>query len=584
MTAVALNKLHSEKIMEILLPKFAELGLSPSTLQALAKKGFEEPSPIQAQVIPVLLAGKKDVIGQAQTGTGKTAAFGLPLIEKLSGGAKTIQALVLVPTRELALQVAEEINSLKGNKPLQVAAIYGGQSMREQLRRLDHGVDIVVGTPGRVIDHLERKSLQLNDLHFLVLDEADEMLNMGFIDDVETIIKQANKNKRMLMFSATMAPPLMKIAEKYMGEKEIVAVKKQQLTTNLTTQIYFEVRENDKLEALCRIVDMEDDFYGVVFCRTKVDVDALTRALRDRSYEAEGIHGDIDQNNREKVLKRFRARSITILIATDVAARGIDINDLSHVINYALPQNPEAYVHRIGRTGRAGKQGTAITFITPSEYRKLVFIQKITKTDIQKQQVPKAADVVKRKIERLHTQLQDIIAGGAKDSYQKLAKSLLKDQDPEAVIAAVLQHSFQDEFNETKYKEIAETGERRKAGGGSFVDNQGTARLYIARGSDDGMNPSKLTEWVIQLAKTKPHKISEVQVFDKFSFITVPFAEAEFVIRAFTRPGRDGTRPVVVKHAEGREGKGRAEVRDGRPGRPAPRFEKKERKFDKKKP
>jgi ATP-dependent RNA helicase DeaD len=545
--------------MEKLLPKFAELGLSASTLKALAKKGFEEPSPIQAQVIPVLLAGKKDVIGQAQTGTGKTAAFGLPLIEKLSGGGKSVQALVLVPTRELALQVAEELNSLKGEKSLQIAAIYGGQSMREQLRRLEHGVDIVVGTPGRVIDHLERKSLQLNALKFLVLDEADEMLNMGFIDDVETIIKNANKDKRMLMFSATMAAPLMKIAEKYMGEKEIVAVKKQQLTTNLTTQIYFEVRENDKLEALCRIVDMEEDFYGVVFCRTKVDVDALTRALRDRSYEAEGIHGDIDQNNREKVLKRFRTRDITILIATDVAARGIDINDLTHVINYALPQNPEAYVHRIGRTGRAGKQGTAITFITPSEYRKLVFIQKVTKTEIQKQQVPKAADVVKRKLERLQTQIQQLMQDGAKDSYQKLAKNLLKGQEPEAVVAAVLQHAFQDELNEKSYKEIAETGERRQRSGDSFVDNQGTARLYIARGSDDGMNPQKLTEWIIQLAKTKPHKIQEVQIFDKFSFITVPFAEAEFVIRAFSRPGKDGGRPVVVQHAQQREAKGRTE-------------------------
>lgn len=530
-----------------LLPKFAALGLSDTTLVALQKKGFEEPSPIQAQVIPELLKGSMDIIGQAQTGTGKTAAFGLPLIEKLKAKGQ-IQALVLAPTRELAIQVAEEIHSFVGEKGLQVVPIYGGQSMVEQLRRLKKGVDIVVGTPGRVMDHIERKSLKLDAIEYVVLDEADEMLNMGFLEDVESILSKITQKKRMLMFSATMPGPLMKIAEKHMGEKKVVAVKANQLTTQLTHQIYFEVREADKLEALCRIIDIEDDFYGVVFCRTKVDVDTVTHALAERGYSSDGLHGDISQDMREKILNKFRKQKINILVATDVAARGIDVQNLTHVINYALPQNPESYVHRIGRTGRAGKQGTAITFITPSEYRKLSFIQKITKTEIKKEKLPGVKQIIDKKWAKIQQNLEQVIAAGTNEAYQNLADSILKDHNPKQVLAAVLKHAFQSELDEKNYRSIQEVRDSRnsKDARDGSVDNKGTARLFVAQGKNEGLTPSRLVELIKRVAKTKEHKIQNIEIMDKCSFVTVPFSEAEFILRAFKRQS-GGRRSMIEK-------------------------------------
>jgi len=347
--------------------KFKKLGLTDKTLVALQKKGFEEPTSIQEKVIPLLLKGKKDIIGQAQTGTGKTAAFGLPIIENINPDKKNVKALILTPTRELAIQVAEELNSLKGNQSIKIIPVYGGQVITQQIRKLKSGVDIVVGTPGRVIDHIKRRTLKLRELSYLVLDEADEMLNMGFIEDVEEILESVGPDRRMLMFSATMPERIKKIAERFMGEYEHIKGKKEQLITGLTEQIYFEVHEQDKLEALTRIIDIEDEFYGLVFCRTKVIVSGLAGKLMDRGYDAEALHGDLTQPQREVILGRFRKRNITILVATDVAARGIDIINLSHVINYSLPQDPESYIHRIGRTGRAGSEVMAITFVTPSE-------------------------------------------------------------------------------------------------------------------------------------------------------------------------------------------------------------------------
>ncbi|MGL6100760.1 MAG: DEAD/DEAH box helicase, partial [Fusobacteriaceae bacterium] len=353
-----------EKLVE-----FKNLGLTEKTLKGLAKKGYEKPSPIQELTIPALLSGDKDIIGQAQTGTGKTAAFSLPILEQIEENAKSIQAIVLTPTRELAVQVSEEMHALSYGRKIRVAPVYGGQSMDFQIRQLKKGVDVVVGTPGRVMDLMNRGILKIDNLKFFVLDEADEMLNMGFVEDIEKILSSTNEDKKMLFFSATMAPEILKIAKTHMKDHEVLSVKARELTTNLTDQIYFEVKDRDKFEALCRIIDLAQDFYGIVFCRTKNDVNELVGKLNDRGYDADGLHGDISQNHREVTLKRFKAKKLNVLVATDVAARGIDVNDLSHVINYAIPQEAESYVHRIGRTGRAGKQGTAITFITPSEYR-----------------------------------------------------------------------------------------------------------------------------------------------------------------------------------------------------------------------
>lgn len=513
--------------------KFQDLGLSKSIIKALEKKGFEEPTPIQAEVIPLLLKGKNDIIGQAQTGTGKTAAFGLPLMDLLAENVKHTQALILTPTRELALQVSDEINSLKGDKPLQVVPIYGGQSMSEQLRRLKQGVDIVVGTPGRILDHLERKSLKLDNLNHIILDEADEMLNMGFIDDVETILKQSNKNKRVLMFSATMPSRLMAIAEKHMRDRKTVAIKAS-LTTQLTDQIYFEVADRDRFEALCRIIDVENEFYGVVFCRTKVDVETVANHLSKRGYDTGGLHGDIDQRAREKILNKFRNQEINILVATDVAARGIDVSNLTHVINYAIPQNPETYVHRIGRTGRAGKQGTAITLITPGEYRRLMFIERITKTKLRKQKLPNVNEVIKIKSERIQEDIETTIDAGDFKKYEIIAKNLLYKYEPELVVSAILKHAYQSEL---ELKNIAEA---------ESINHTGKTRLMIARGRDDGMSPKRLISFIKNTAEIQDKDIRNIEIFDTHSLVSVPFQKAEKILE-MSKKRSQGRKPLIDK-------------------------------------
>jgi ATP-dependent RNA helicase DeaD len=525
-----------------MLEKFRALGLSDNTLAALGKKGFEEPTKIQEQTIPLLLRGDVDVVGHAQTGTGKTAAFGLPLIENLKEGSKNVQALILVPTRELAVQVAEEINSLKGRKHLGIIAIYGGQSMDQQLRRLHKGVDIVVGTPGRLKDHLQRGSLKVRHISHMVLDEADEMLNMGFIDDVEDILSHTNPEKRMLLFSATMPERIVRLAKEYMQNYQLIQAQKEQLTVSLTDQIYFEVAESDKLEALCRIIDSEVDFYGLIFCRTKIDVDNVSKRLGDRGYDAEGLHGDISQYQRERILEKFKQQRINVLVATDVAARGIDIYNLSHVINYSLPQNPESYVHRIGRTGRAGKEGTAVTFVTPSEYRKLIAIKRLTKTDIRKEKIPAVEDVIKSKKIRIKNDIIGIIQSSAGDKYADFADDLLAENGPKKVLAAFIKYAFGDELSERSYGKIRDIS----------PDMKGTARLFVARGKVDNMNPPKLVDMIKQIAKVDPRKIRDVRIFDKFSFITVPFEEAEIILRAF-KEKKISKRPIVERAKENKK-------------------------------
>ncbi len=364
------------------LEEFRALGLSEDILAALSKKGFETPSAIQSLTIPHLLGTDKDIIAQAQTGTGKTAAFGLPIIQMLTARGQAPQAIVLVPTRELALQVTQELQSFNTNG-LAIAPIYGGASITEQLRRLKKGIDIVVGTPGRILDHIRRRTLDLSEIAYMVLDEADEMLNMGFIEDIEAIMQEMTSPKRVLLFSATMPDRVASLARNYMNDPDLLKVESKNITTDLTNQIYFEVREGDKLDALTRIIDVEPEFYGIVFSRTKVGVDETVNRLLERGYAAEGLHGDISQVQREKILGKFKKKNVNILVATDVAARGIDVNNLTHVINYSLPQDSDSYVHRIGRTGRAGNQGTAITFISPSEMRQFGFLKRNIKADIK---------------------------------------------------------------------------------------------------------------------------------------------------------------------------------------------------------
>lgn len=517
------------------LEQFKKLGLSDKTLKALAKKGYEQPTPIQALTIPALLNGNKNIIGQAQTGTGKTAAFSLPILESFET-TKNVQAIVLAPTRELALQVAEEMNSLAHGKKIRITPVYGGQSIEFQIKQLKKGTDIIVGTPGRVIDLIERKLIHLQNLKYFILDEADEMLNMGFLEDIEKILSFTNENKRMLFFSATMPNEIMKIAKKYMKDYEILAVKARELTTDLTDQIYFEVHEKDKFEALCRIIDLTKDFYGIVFCRTKNDANDLVGKLNDRGYDAEGLHGDISQNYREVTLKRLKSKKINVLVATDVAARGIDVNDLSHVINYSIPQEAESYVHRIGRTGRAGKEGTAITFITPQEYRRLLQIQRVVKTEIRKERVPDVKDVIQAKKFRLMEELNSILVDNNYDNFKEFAKELLNGEQALDLVAALLKHAYDDILDENSYNEISEVK----------LEKSGKVRLFIALGRKNGMTPKKLVNYVIKKSKIDDKKIKNIEVFDSFSFMSVPFTEAEIILDTFHK-NKNGKKPLVEK-------------------------------------
>ena len=515
---------------------FEQLGLSKSTLKVLKQKGFEEPTPIQEKTIPAILEGDKDIVGQAQTGTGKTAAFGLPMLEILPEKSKTVQALVLTPTRELAIQVAEEIHSLKGKKKLSIVPIYGGQSIQLQFRSLKKGIDIVVGTPGRILDHLRRRTLNLNNISFLILDEADEMLNMGFLEDVREIMDNTGPEKRTMLFSATMPREILQIARKYMGEYELMKVTKGQLTVSQTDQIYFEVSAADRFDALCRIIDIEEAFYGLVFCRTKIDVDTISNRLIERGYDADALHGDMSQSQREKILNKFKKHLLNVLVATDVAARGIDVHDLTHVINYSLPQDPESYVHRIGRTGRAGKEGNAITFITSAEYRKLQFIRTKAKTDIRKAKLPKVKDVIKMKKRRIRNDLQYIVESQPRVEYMTMSNELLETHNPEDILAALLQYSFQDELNPESYTEIAD----------AVVDTKGKTRLFVTQGKQDKLTRKKLEAFIKDKCGISGDKIRAIQILDKFSFITLPFNDAEKLLIYFKKRKR-GSGPFMTK-------------------------------------
>ncbi|MEW8986438.1 MAG: DEAD/DEAH box helicase, partial [Bacillus sp. (in: firmicutes)] len=360
---------------------FSDFNLSEVVERALSQMGFEEPSPIQAQAIPIALTGK-DIIGQAQTGTGKTTAFGVPLIERAKVEETAIQGLVIAPTRELAVQVAEELNRIGNVKGIRTLPIYGGQDISRQIRSLKNKPHIIAATPGRLIDHIERKTIRLQNIHTVVLDEADEMLNMGFIEDIEKILAGIPNERQTLLFSATMPKRIKALAEKFMDNPEHVQVKAKEMTVKNIEQHYLEVQEKQKFDVMCSLLDIQSPELAIVFGRTKKRVDELVEGLIKRGYSAEGIHGDIPQAKRDQVIRRFKESTIDIMVATDVAARGLDISGVSHVYNFDIPQDPESYVHRIGRTGRAGNKGLAITFVTPREIDHLRVIENVTKSKI----------------------------------------------------------------------------------------------------------------------------------------------------------------------------------------------------------
>ncbi len=517
---------------------FESFGLDEKTLAAIGRKGFEEPTPIQALTIPRLLKPGPDLIARARTGTGKTAAFGIPFAQLLAEPAGHIRAIVLVPTRELALQVTAELTSLRSGTCPRVAAVYGGASMSEQLRRIRGGLDVVVGTPGRVLDHLNRGTLDLSRLEFLVLDEADEMLDMGFIEDIESIMEKCGEGRRILLFSATMPQGIVRVAKRRLGTYETVEDFSEVVATELAEQVWLEVRERDRLEALCRIIDVEDEFFGLVFTATRVEADRVAKELEERGYEAESMHGDIPQDRRERILARFRERRIRVLVATDVAARGIDIERLSHVVNWSLPHDPEIYVHRVGRTGRAGNAGAAITFVTPEEYRKLFRIKQAAGSGFKKAKVPEVAQILTAKRERARAAIMaragamaDAAEAGT-DPWLAFADELLGGLDARAALAAALREAYGDEMDGSRYREIQECS----------VDAAATARLFIGLGKRDRATPKGLAALVKKLTGLPDRLVGGIEIYENFSFATVPFEAAQ---RAIAAAGRQGGAPSV---------------------------------------
>nr|WP_233335842.1 DEAD/DEAH box helicase [Lactobacillus sp. W8093] len=425
------------------LVKFSELGLKDELLKAIKRSGFEEATPIQEQTIPLALAGK-DVIGQAQTGTGKTAAFALPILQNLDKHNKVIQALIIEPTRELAIQTQEELFRLGRDENARVQVVYGGADIGRQIRSLkNHVPAILVGTPGRLLDHLKRKTINLENVNTIVLDEADEMLDMGFIQDIESILSYVKNRKQTLLFSATMPKPILNISEKFMNNPEIVRIKTKELTADLIDQYFVRAKDAEKFDIMCRLIDVESPDLAVVFVRTKRRVDEVTRGLQARGYNAAGIHGDLSQARRITVLKRFRAGKLDILVATDVAARGLDISGVTHVYNYDIPQDPDSYVHRIGRTGRAGQNGCSITFVTPNEIGYMRTIEQLTKKKMTPLRPPSDDQALRGQLKVAKSKIEDIMKEDL-SKYTDDADELLENYSAVDLVSAFLKNLSKD--------------------------------------------------------------------------------------------------------------------------------------------
>ncbi|MFD0716515.1 DEAD/DEAH box helicase [Paenibacillus sp. GCM10027626] len=416
---------------------FTDFGLEPKVLQAITELGFEEATPIQSKSIPIALTGS-DLIGQAQTGTGKTAAFGIPLINKIPTSEDRIVALIMTPTRELAIQVSEEIGKLTRYKGLRSLPIYGGQEIGRQIRALKKRPQIIIGTPGRLLDHINRKTIRLDDVQTVILDEADEMLDMGFMEDITAILSLVPDERQTMLFSATMPPNIQRLAQQFLKNPEHVSVIPKQVSAPLIDQAYIEVHERQKFEALSRLLDMESPELAIIFGRTKRRVDELSEALQKRGYTADGLHGDLSQNQRDAVMRKFRDGSIDVLVATDVAARGLDVSGVSHVINFDLPQDPESYVHRIGRTGRAGKEGTAWSFVTPREIDHLHFIERVTRHRIPKKPLPSIAEAIEGKQRVTAERILEYVQEDVINEYKGIAIQLLEQYDSVNLLASAI--------------------------------------------------------------------------------------------------------------------------------------------------
>ena len=552
--------------------RFEDLGLSREILKSVEDMGFEEASPIQVLAIPPLLEGK-DVVGQAQTGTGKTAAFGIPILERVDARNKAPQALVLCPTRELAIQVAEEIGKLGARKRgIFALPVYGGQPIERQFRALAKGAQIIVGTPGRVMDHMERGTLRFDDVFLAVLDEADEMLDMGFRDDIEAILEQTPAGCQRVFFSATMAPVIMDLAKRFLNEPEILKITQKLLTVPTIEQVYYEVRPHQKMDALSRVLDSQGFRKSLVFCSTKRGVDEVTMHLQTRGYQADGLHGNLAQTQRDRVMSRFRTGGIEILVATDVAARGIDVDDVDAVINYDIPNDVENYVHRIGRTGRAGRAGRAFTFVTARENYKLRDIIRYTKARIPQNQLPTLRDVTNIRTTRLLDEVRATIEAGSLERYSSLVEQFLDEESTSMDMAAALlkllmQRDFgqqeqeslkaeqrgsetppwrerhSDKVAERVYGRQAKPGKAKQGGRG----RENMVRLFFNVGSKMQAAPRDLVGAIAGEAGIPGRCIGAIEIHDRFSFVEVPVELADDVVSVMNGSQIRGFRVAVEK-------------------------------------
>ena len=500
--------------------RFEDMNISNEICRAVLDMGFEEATPIQSQAIPVILEGK-DIIGQSQTGTGKTAAFGIPLLERINPEDRRLQALILCPTRELAIQVSEEFRKLlKYKDNIRVLPIYGGQPIDRQIAALRKGTQVVIGTPGRVMDHMRRRTIKAETVQMMVLDEADEMLDMGFREDIETILVKIPEEHQTLLFSATLSPEILDITKRFQKNPEFIKIVRKELTVPNIEQYYFDVKEKTKLDALCRIIDVYDPKLAMVFCNTKKRVDDLVEMLQGRGYFAEGLHGDLKQAQRDKVMQKFRNGTIEILVATDVAARGIDVDDIDVVFNYDVPQDEEYYVHRIGRTGRAGKAGKAFTFCVGKEIYKLRDIMRYTKTKIQQQKLPTLSDVEEMKTNIYLEKIKGIIEEGHLTKYIHLVDRLMEEDYTSIDIAAAL---LKDHLSDVNADDI-DALDDINLGGTELYGGEGEkmVRLFINAGKKSKIRAKDIVGAIANEAGIPGKTLGEIAIFDEYTFVDVP--------------------------------------------------------------
>jgi ATP-dependent RNA helicase DeaD len=552
---------------------FASLGLDPALTGALTALGYEEPTAIQREAIPPLLEGR-DVLGQAATGTGKTAAFALPLLNRIGrtegDGAHALRGLILVPTRELAMQVAEAVHTYGRALGIRVLPIYGGQSISQQLRALQRGVDVVVATPGRALDHIGRGTLKFDAVETVVLDEADEMLDMGFADELDAILATLPKKRQTALFSATMAPRILQIAKRHLHDPVRVTIARETVAPGeapRVREIAYIVQRRHKAAALARVMDMEDSASAIVFCRTRLEVDELTQTLGARGYSAEALHGGLSQEQRDRVLRRFRDGASDMLVATDVAARGLDIDHVSHVVNFDVPSSPDAYVHRIGRTGRAGREGVAITLAEARDYRLLRNIEQLTKRKITTENVPTVHDLRARRLELTKSALEEVLEAGNLDSYRTVVEALSNEYDVIDIAAAAVRLADQARDGDADEEEIPKvaapveriftprtgtTGPGAGAGTGPKVRRkiEDVTKIYVGIGRNFGIRPADLVGAIAGEAKIDSRDIGHIDIADKFSLVEVPGSAVDGIIAALRKATIRGKKVMVRRDRE----------------------------------